>query len=122
MSYDASGLPTTDAGVAGYHTSTGALFVFSLRVLSPTAYGPGLLKLVGPRSVTAGTVSPWADATVASADGQKLRVRAVASASPRTVARRRVAAVTAATYAPHWVSRGKTGCLPASGGWRMLRR
>src|SRR6478609_8264067 len=99
MSYDASGLPSTDSGVAGYHTSTGALFVASLRVLSPTAYGPRTLKLVGPRSVTAGTASPRVDLTVASADGQKLRVRAAATVSPRTVARRRVVAVTAATYA-----------------------
>jgi hypothetical protein len=45
--------------VAGYHTSTGAPSVDKVNVVSPTPRGPGLVKLVGPRRATVGTVSPF---------------------------------------------------------------
>ncbi len=54
----ATGLPATLARVAGYHTSTGAPSVGSVKVVSPTPNGPGRVKLVGPRCATVGTVSP----------------------------------------------------------------
>ena len=44
-SYWALGLPRTSFFLAGYQTSTGASLVGSFRVVSPTPYGPRLVKL-----------------------------------------------------------------------------
>src|ERR1700742_69822 len=92
MSYVATGLPATLCFVAGYQTSTGALSVGRVNVVSPTPKGPGAVKLLGPRRATVGTVSPWTTlvpATAAARAGGAGRtnpartVRAAAAAAPR---------------------------------------
>jgi len=51
-SYCALALPRTSFFLAGYQTSTAVWSVDSERVFSPTAYGPRLVKVFGPRCLT----------------------------------------------------------------------
>ena len=89
-SYVATGCPTMLACVAGYHTSTGAPSVGNVNVVSPMANGPGVVKVVGPRCRTTGTVSP--SSTCVSEEAPGVVAAPAPATAPRGVKATRAAA------------------------------
>ena len=89
----------TDAGVAGYQTSTGAASPGRVNVVTPTANGPVPVNERGPRCDTAGTPSAWSlgrgeapatdcDATDVGDDDELLQpVRTTATATTKSPSR-----------------------------------